>query len=304
MSGIGGYNQTYRYFDQFNGASLGNAWGVPAIANNTSNLTNLPGVYPTCGFVPPSGAGFYAGPNASPIYDPFSLQPGQPGYLTLPRGVHRDPGCYQTISPAYASYSNISDRETVVNVHVGIPHRRDGGRDDVQVLYNNQALLAPFYSSENDMGPHLIYQLNQLNLYRSRLPLSRAVPAVWGDFVTWPTGTYFGENAANVHAVPYFAPSSPGGRCANVTPEAAPGTPPALPGACPGGVYSAIPSDTRETFSNGASIFKAAISAQHRREGVRSGIRLHVLFRLVRARPYDVHQRPRGSRRHRVMTTS
>ena len=255
-AGIGGYNQTYRYFDQFNGAALGNAWGVPVIGNNTSNLKNLPGVYPTCGFVPPAGAGFYAGPDASPIYDPFSLQPGQPGYLPLPRGVDRDPGCYQTISPAYASYSDIGDRETVVNVHLGVPHRRDGGRDDVQVLYNDEALLAPYYSSENDMGPHLIYQLNQLNLYRSGLPLSRAVPAVWGDFVTWPTGTYVGENAANVHAVPYFAPSSPGGRCANVTPEAAPGTPPALPGACPGGVYSALPLDTRETYSNDAAIFK------------------------------------------------
>ena len=255
--GIGGYNQTYRYFDQFNGAGLGNAWGVPVIGDNTSNLSNLPGVYPTCGFVPPAGAGFYAGPDASPIYDPFSLRPGQPGYVPLPTGVHHDPGCYQTISPAYASYSNISDRETVINVHAGIPHRRDGGRDDVQVLYDNDQLLAPFYSSEDDMGPHLVYQLNQLNLYRSGLPLSRAVPAVWGDFVTWPTGTYFGENAANVHAIPYFAPSSPGDRCANVTPEAVAGTPPAVPGACTGGVYSAIPPDTRETFSNGAAIFKA-----------------------------------------------
>ncbi len=255
-AGFSGYNQSYRYLDQFNGASLGNAWGVPVIANNTSNLKNLPGVYPTCGFLPPSGAGFYAGPDPSPIYDPFSLQPGQPGYISLPRGVHRDPGCYQTISPSYANYSNISDRESVINVHVGLPHRRDGGRDDVQLLYNNQVLLAPYYSSENDMGSSLIYQLNQLNLYRSHVPLSQAAPAVWGDFVTWPTATYFGENAANVHAVPYFAPSSPGGRCANVTPEAAPGSPPAIPGACPGGVYSPIPSDTRETYSNGASIFK------------------------------------------------
>ena len=260
-TGIGGYNQTYRYFDQFNGASLGNAWGVPVIGDNTSNLTNLPGVYPTCGFVAPAGAGFYTGPDASPIYDPFSLQPGQPGYVPLPHGVHHDPGCYQTISPAYASYSNISDRENVINVHVGIPHRRDAGRDDVQVLYDDDVLLAPFYSSENDIGQHLIYELNQLNLNRNGLPLSRAVPAVWGDFVTWPTETYFGENAAEVHAVPYFAPSSPGDRCANVTPLAPPGTPPALPGSCPGGVYSAIPSDTRETFSNSAAIVK--VQYQH-----------------------------------------
>ena len=254
--GIGGYNQSYRYLDQFNGASLGNAWGFPVIANNTSNLANLPGVYPTCGFVPPSGAGFYSGSNPSPIYDPFSLHPGQPGYLALPPGVHNDPGCYQTISPAYSSYSNLIDREAIVNVHVGIPHRRDSGRDDVQLLYDDDMLLSQYYSSPNDIGTHLIYQLNQLNLYRNGMPLSRAVPAVWGDFVTWPSGTHFGESGAGVHAISYFAPSSPGARCANVTPEAAPGTPPAVPGACSGGNYSALPYDSRAGFGNDAAIVK------------------------------------------------
>ncbi len=255
-AGLGGYIQTYRYFDQFNGAALGNAWGVPVIGDNTSSLANLPGVYPTCGFVPPSGVGFYAGPNASPIYDPFSLHPEQSGFIPLPPGVHHDPGCYQTISPAYDSYADISDRESVMNIHFGISHRRDAGRDDVQVLYDSAFMLVPYYSSGDDMGPNLVYQLNQLNLHRNHIPVSRAVPEIWGDFVTWPTGTYFGENAANVHAVPYFAPSSPGGRCANITPFAPPGAPPALPGACPGGIYSALPLDVRETSSNSASIFK------------------------------------------------
>ena len=254
--GAGGYDQTYRYLDQFNGASLGGTWGFPVIAANTSNLLNLPGVYPTCGFVPPLGAGFYAGPNASPIYDPFSLRPGQPGYIALPAGVHKDPGCYQTVSPAWSSYSNIADRETVFNAHVGVPHRHDSGRDDVQLLYDNDLLSTQIYSSQDDTGPHLFYQLNQLNLYRSGLPLSRAVPAVWGDAVTWPSGTYFGESAARVRAIAYFAPSSPGGRCANVTPEAAPGTPPVVAGACAGGIFSAIPLDTREGFENNASIVK------------------------------------------------
>ncbi|MBV8372258.1 MAG: TonB-dependent receptor, partial [Candidatus Eremiobacteraeota bacterium] len=131
--GVGGYNQDYRVLDQFNGSSLGDTWGYSTIATNTTNQF-FGGVYPTCGYVPPTGSGFYDGPNASPVYNPFTLFPGQPGYVPLPKGFG-DPGCYQTISPAYSSVSNILDRENVANFHFGIPHRRDGGRDDVQFLY-------------------------------------------------------------------------------------------------------------------------------------------------------------------------
>ena len=66
-----------------------------------------------------------------------------------------DPGCYATITPAYSAYgvSNLADRENVVNLHFGIPHRHDAGRDDVQLLYNVVALQTQFYSSQNDLGP-------------------------------------------------------------------------------------------------------------------------------------------------------
>ena len=43
--------------------------------------------------------------------------------------------------------SNLADRENVVNLHIGIPHRRDAGRDDVQLLYNVIALQSQYYSS-------------------------------------------------------------------------------------------------------------------------------------------------------------
>jgi hypothetical protein len=245
--GVGGYNQDYRYLDQFNGSALPGVYGFTAIADNMSNLFNFPGVYPTCGFAPPSGSGLYAGPNASPVYDPMSLKPGQPGFIPLPQGVAFDPGCYNFISPAYSSYSNLANRESVVNVHIGIPHRHDAGRDDVQILYDNNMLLSQYYSSGNDIGPHLVYQLNQV---RNGIN----VPEVWGDFLTWPTGTFFGENAANTHVIPYFAPASPSGRCANVNPGGPP--PPGVPSACPTGTFSAVPSDTRDGFWNNAGIVK------------------------------------------------
>ncbi len=54
--GIGGYNQDYRYLDQFNGSNLGLVWGYPAIAFNTIPLY-FGGVYPICTTTPPSGSG-------------------------------------------------------------------------------------------------------------------------------------------------------------------------------------------------------------------------------------------------------
>jgi hypothetical protein len=256
--GIGGYNQDYRYLDQFNGSNLGDVWGYPTIAYNQGNLY-FGGVYPTCLSAPPAGSGYYNGPNPSPVYDPAQYQPGQPGYIAPVVGVAKgytgisgDIGCYQTITPAYASYSNITDRETVLNVHVGIPHKHDAGKDDVQLLYNNDMIQSQYYSSANDIGPNLVYQLNQTFYGINR-------PEVWGDFVTWPSATHPGENASGLAAIPYFEPSSPGSRCANVTGSNY-GAP--LPvGSCPGNSYSAIPADVRDGVWNNAAIAK--IQYQH-----------------------------------------
>ncbi|HEY2473510.1 MAG TPA: TonB-dependent receptor [Candidatus Cybelea sp.] len=247
--GIGGYNQDFRYLDQFNGSNLGDVWGYPAIAYNTINLP-FAGVFPTCINTPPAGSGWYGGPNSSPVYDPFSLSPGQPGHIAMPQGVHANPGCYQTLSPAYANYSNLSDRENVLNLHIGIPHKHDAGRDDVQVLYNVTSLLSAFYSSQNDLGPHVINQLNNA-VWGANSPL------VWGDFVTWPSGTRFGQSPTGVAAIPYFMPASPGNRCANVDPYGFyvySGV--LIKGECPTGTFSTVPLSERDSFWNNASIFK------------------------------------------------
>ena len=39
-----------------------------------------------------------------------------------------------------------------MNVHLGIQHHNDGGRDDVQLLWDSSALNNSFYSSTNDQG--------------------------------------------------------------------------------------------------------------------------------------------------------
>ena len=52
----------------------------------------------------------------------------------------------------YAFLSNISARDAVVNFHVGIPHRFDAGKDDVQLLWDSESLRNLFYSTTNDIA--------------------------------------------------------------------------------------------------------------------------------------------------------
>ncbi len=52
---------------------------------------------------------------------------------------------------SYAQAMNF-DRENVVNLHIGIPHRDSFLRDDIQMLYVTGGIAAQFYSSANDIG--------------------------------------------------------------------------------------------------------------------------------------------------------
>ncbi|HTU81185.1 MAG TPA: TonB-dependent receptor [Candidatus Acidoferrales bacterium] len=49
-------------------------------------------------------------------------------------------------------FATTASRDAVFNVHIGIPHHNDGGRDDIQILYDSSALFNSFYSSTNDMA--------------------------------------------------------------------------------------------------------------------------------------------------------
>jgi len=88
-------------------------------------------------------------------------------------GPHPSAGCYQNVSPflglplapnGYAIADKIwgggfapvqRDRETIANVHVGIPHKRDGNRDDVQVLYDYGAVAGHSNASMDDWNQYL-----------------------------------------------------------------------------------------------------------------------------------------------------
>ena len=116
-TGLGGYNQQFRYVDQFNGSSLASSGPIvnslPCPTNNPIALQSYVGCYAN-GFAGPAG---------------FTQAP-----ITL----------FQV--------SSFAVRNTVANFHVEIPHHYDSGKDDIQLLYTNDYLLTKFFSSPNDIG--------------------------------------------------------------------------------------------------------------------------------------------------------
>src|SRR5215469_7351002 len=110
--GIGGYNQDFRYVDNDNGSIYSNWQGAP--------LTPL--------FFAHSGSqcsqGQFAGSGAvrSDFTNCYAMNGGFGG---------TGPGGYALGPFNYAALASINERDTVANVHVGIPHKHDAGKDDV-----------------------------------------------------------------------------------------------------------------------------------------------------------------------------
>ncbi|HVR46388.1 MAG TPA: TonB-dependent receptor plug domain-containing protein, partial [Candidatus Binatia bacterium] len=125
--GLLGYNQAYRFLDSSNGAGYmtpGGIYSGPAAIGfgigYICTTANCQGVKPSC----PVGAG------------PNNLSGA---------------GCWEFYSGLDAFPDTISDRENVINLHMGIP-KRNGLRDDVQLMWSGSALNNYFYQSPNDIG--------------------------------------------------------------------------------------------------------------------------------------------------------
>ena len=121
--GIGGYNQDYRYVDQFGGAAYANEFGQQL--GQCPSAKDLPGSgLPSCYT---NGA-----PNVGTN--------GSPGWILGPIG-------FGTVDAA-----NIATRTAIMNFHIAIPHKNDSLRDDIQLLYDNDEIFTTFFSSVNDEG--------------------------------------------------------------------------------------------------------------------------------------------------------
>jgi outer membrane receptor protein involved in Fe transport len=165
--GLGGYDQSFRPADQFNGASLSTLYGQP--------LAKCPAgsKIPSC---------------TSPTGQDYTNGGTTPAYVLGP---------YDAFGQAQEK-----ERDTVVNLHFGIP-RKDGNHDDIQFMYDNSNLRNYAYDSTNDLGGAAY--LNSIGFgtptyldgYQTTLPYGALLPP--------------GYNTAG-GVQPYLFPNSPSGR--------------------------------------------------------------------------------------------
>ena len=174
-AGIGGYNQDFRYIGNDNGASVSgpiNGFGSVLV-----------------GLTPPSGS-------CDPTVDPTAVNYTE----CYANGSLAGPGGFVLGGPNWIQPSSIYDRDVVVNLHFGIPHHNDGGRDDVQLLWDSGMLLNGFYESVNDAGGNAAFSANS----------DDPGPVVYLDGFQWagPVGQALPSNYSSL-VLPYLYPKSP-----------------------------------------------------------------------------------------------
>jgi len=187
--GLDGYNQDYRYIDQFNGASLSNTFG-PAL-----DQCQFPG---NLGPQPPPSCFTNGTPNVSAA--------GAPGYILGPMPF------------GFLPSASVQGRTTVVNLHFGLPHKNDSLHDDVQLLYDVNSITTPLYVSPLDQGL-LNFQGMAYNddssgnlLPGVTLPFGTVLPYYTDSYqYGGQTGQFLSDSSAAA-VTPYFFPSSPTNR--------------------------------------------------------------------------------------------
>jgi hypothetical protein len=90
---------------------------------------------------------------SDPLYFyPLNVPTNNNVYNILDGSGGKAPNYGFIFSPGY-SYAQAAnfDRENVINLHIGVPHRNSPLRDDIQLLYVTGGIADQFYSSANDI---------------------------------------------------------------------------------------------------------------------------------------------------------
>jgi hypothetical protein len=172
--GLGGYNQDYRYFDQYNGAGLSPLYGTPL---DQCAFVAHQSAFPSCNN-PITGEDYSHGGTTNA----WALGPTNLGL------IHEN-----------------DTRDTVVNLHFGLP-KADGTRDDIQMLLDIDHLSEHAYTSVNDMGgPTYVANAFAGNVGGSPFYID-------GYQYAGKPGSVLNPATAPGMVSPYYFPQSPSGR--------------------------------------------------------------------------------------------
>jgi hypothetical protein len=164
--GAGAYNQDYRYYDQSNGAGLQSTYGFP-IAPCTTGV----GV----GCTGPGGVDYTNGGTT-------------PAYVLG--------------GPQLSQLGTVQDRDTVVNLHFGIP-QKNGNRDDVQVLADINHISNIYNFSPDAFGGEA---------YLNAIGFGTPVYLDGYQYTGAPLGALLGPGYTGGGVSNYLYPQSPAGR--------------------------------------------------------------------------------------------
>jgi hypothetical protein len=174
--GLGGYNQNYRYDDQFNGAGLSNLYGLEYGYDATcAALGVTQAQVPSC-------------------YSPSGVEYGTVG-ATGAAGTPGTNGWPLGAAQLFDTEYNV-DRDNVVNLHYYFPHA-DGSRDDLQALYEVNYLRSDEYSSTMDQG-----NASYLG------PFEGTPFYIDGNQLNLPVGGFLPANYQSLTS-PYYFPNTP-----------------------------------------------------------------------------------------------
>ncbi len=175
--GVAGLNQAFRYVNNNNGSEYDN-WLGPVM-------------------------GIVGGPFGQAYAPGWSLFFGGVGNAYFPLGPVNWPN-----NDASLGLATIYGRNTVVNFHIGIPHHNDAGRDDIQLLYDDESLKNQFYYSASDFvspfcaghgisgGAACMYAVNGETLSTltgGQIPFGTSIPVNFTNTYTWGCGTSVGK---------------------------------------------------------------------------------------------------------------
>ncbi|HZW53363.1 MAG TPA: TonB-dependent receptor, partial [Candidatus Elarobacter sp.] len=139
-------------------------------------------------------------------------------------GIPLGPNGYELGPAFWGAPVYLTDRDDVVNLHFGIPHarRRDGGRDDVQVLFDTTLVQTYFATAPSDWGP--AFQDAIVNgTFSGRPPCGNATatncnkngaqPGVYNDKIVYggPVGSFLSAGNLGDTRISLF-PGSPANR--------------------------------------------------------------------------------------------